>query len=218
MNGANPSIVTSSTGTASVFNTNALTGNLFNAATTATLGYTGTAASTTNISTGVNDPSIVKTINIGTGGALTSTTTINIGASLGAGIITFYNNISIRTNNTLTFGNTITASPAATTGITTSPTQVDAWTYATYRSAKYVVQVTCTASTGSNASQYQTSEVMVIHDGTTATITEYGVVKTSVDLATLTVDINGANCRLLAVAANSGDTITVKLYRTLITV
>ena len=219
MNGANPSIVTSSTGTASVFNTNALTGNLFNAATTATLGYTSTAASTTNISTGAVAASTTKTINIGTGGASTSVTTINIGANGGTGTTTLYNSVSIpTTGSSLTFGNTVSSSPTATTSITTVATAVDTWAYATYRSAKYVVQVTCTASTGSNVNQYQTSEVMVIHDGTTATMTEYSVVKTGADLATLTVDINGANCRLLAVAANSTDTITVKLYRTLITV
>jgi hypothetical protein len=219
MNGANPSIVTSSTGTASVFNTNALIGNLFNAATTATLGYTSTAASTTNISTGAVAASTTKTINIGTGGAASSTTTINIGASSGTGTTTLYNSVSIpTTGSSLTFGNTVSVSPTATTSITTVATAVDTWAYATYRSAKYVVQVTCTASTGGNVNQYQTSEVMVIHDGTTATMTEYGVVKTGADLATLTVDINGANCRLLAVAANSTDTITVKLYRTLITI
>ena len=219
MNGASPSITTTSTGTASVFNTNALTGNLFNSATTATLGYTSTAASTTNISTGAVAASTTKTINIGTGGAATSTTNINIGANGGTGTTTLYNSVSIpTTGSSLTFGNTVSSSPTATTSITTVATAVDTWAYATYRSAKYVVQVTCTASTGSNVNQYQTSEVMVIHDGTTATMTEYGVVKTSVDLATLTVDINGANCRLLAVATNSTDTITVKLYRTLITV
>jgi len=46
MNGASPSIVTTSTGTASVFNTNALTGYLFGAATTA---YLATGASTLSI-------------------------------------------------------------------------------------------------------------------------------------------------------------------------
>ena len=38
LNGANPSIVTTQTGTASVFNTNALTGNLFGAATSISIG------------------------------------------------------------------------------------------------------------------------------------------------------------------------------------
>ena len=59
LNGASPSIVTSSTGTASVFNTNALTGNLFGAASAITIGNTTfgriqTSASTVTITAGTN--------------------------------------------------------------------------------------------------------------------------------------------------------------------
>jgi hypothetical protein len=48
-------------------------------ATTFTIGYTSTASSTTNISTGAAASGSTKTINIGTGGAAGSTTNINIG-------------------------------------------------------------------------------------------------------------------------------------------
>ena len=47
MNGASPSIVTSSNGTASVFNTNILTGNLFGAATTIAIGAAGATGTVT---------------------------------------------------------------------------------------------------------------------------------------------------------------------------
>ncbi|NBU69992.1 MAG: hypothetical protein EBS53_00860 [Bacteroidetes bacterium] len=50
LNGASPSILTSSTGTASVFNTNALTGNLFGAATSISIGA---ATGTTTINHGL---------------------------------------------------------------------------------------------------------------------------------------------------------------------
>ena len=113
-----------------------------------------------------------------------------------------------------------------TTSITNTPAVVvDSWALATYRSAKYILQVTCTASTynastgaGNNVNTYQVSEILVIQDGTTATMTEYAAVKTNSDIATFTVDINSGNCRLLAIATNSTDTITVKLYKTLLTV
>jgi hypothetical protein len=49
---------------------------------TLTLGYTGTAASTTNISTGAVASATTKTVNLGTGGAAGSTTNINIGSSV----------------------------------------------------------------------------------------------------------------------------------------
>jgi hypothetical protein len=83
MNGASPSITTTSTATASVFNTGATTGNLFGAATTATLGYASTDTSTINVSTGAVADSKTKTINIGTGGVVNSITNITIGSTFG---------------------------------------------------------------------------------------------------------------------------------------
>ena len=94
INGADPSIVTSST-TASVFNTSATTGNLFGAATTLSIGNTATAAqtvnmftastgaSTYNVATGATTTGLTKAISIGTGGATGSTTTISIGSTIG---------------------------------------------------------------------------------------------------------------------------------------
>ena len=67
MNGVSPSIVTSSTGTASIFNTNATTGNLFGAATTGNLLG---SATTTNLSLSGN-------VNIGSSSS--ATTTLNVG-------------------------------------------------------------------------------------------------------------------------------------------
>ena len=160
-----------------------------------------------------------STVNMGTGGVANSTTNVNIGNTSSNGTIALKNNVSI-SGATITFGSTVTTT-STTASITSTPTAVDTWAYATYRSAKYTVQVTCTASTVSNANTYQLSEILVLHDGASAVyMTEYGAVKTSNDLATFTVDFNvlANNVRLLAVATNSTDTITVKLYRTLITV
>jgi hypothetical protein len=53
------------------------------ASTTGDFGYNGTAASTTNISTGATTTDTTKTLNIGTGGAAGSTTNINIGSANG---------------------------------------------------------------------------------------------------------------------------------------
>jgi hypothetical protein len=83
--GTSPAITTSiTTGSASfgVFNTTATTINAFGAATTGTIGYSGTAASTTNISTGATATATTKTVNLGTGGAAGSTTNINVGSSV----------------------------------------------------------------------------------------------------------------------------------------
>ena len=55
------------------------TASIFGAATTLTIGCTGTETSTTNITTGNVASGNSKTINIGTGGQVSSTTSINIG-------------------------------------------------------------------------------------------------------------------------------------------
>ena len=71
--------ITTTATTATIFNTNATTLSVGGAATTATFGYSSTATSTTNISTGAVASTNTKTINIGTGGATGSTTKINLG-------------------------------------------------------------------------------------------------------------------------------------------
>jgi hypothetical protein len=82
-----------------VFNTTATTVNAFGAATTATIGYTGTGAtSTTNINTGALTGAFTKTINIGTGGTTGSTTNINIGSST-SGTTTINGNVGIGTSS-----------------------------------------------------------------------------------------------------------------------
>ena len=143
-------------------------------------------------------------------------TTLSIGASTGTTTI----NTPLIANGSSVIG-TVT-----TTSITSTPAvAIDSWDITVYRSAKYIVQVTCTASTynastgaGNSVNTYQISEILVIQDGTTATMTEYAAVKTNGDIATFTVDINSGNCRLLAVAANATDTITVKINKTMIKV
>ncbi len=76
-----------------------------------------------------------------------------------------------------------------------------------FRSAKYVVQVT-------RGTDYQCSELLVIHDGTTAHVAEYGLIHTSASaLMTFDVDIDNATVRLRATGAN-GD--AVKMTRSTI--
>ena len=66
---------------------------------------------------------------------------------------------------------------------------------------------------------YQTSEMLVLHDGVTADLAEYAVIKTTNELATFTVDCDTSSnglVRLMAKAANPADTISVKAYRTIL--
>ena len=77
MNGTNPGIVTTSTGTAAVFNTNALTGNLFGAATAVNIGATTGTATIRNATINLSNASAVLQIN--------GTTVLN-GTTLGSGV------------------------------------------------------------------------------------------------------------------------------------
>ena len=84
---------------------------------------------------------------------------------------------------------------------TTATTQVAIHTFAaaTFRSARFTVQVT-----NSTDSTYHLTEILMIHDGTTPSITEYGTIFTgSAAEATFDADISSGNVRLLATPAST---------------
>ena len=101
-----------------------------------------------------------------------------------------------------------------TTTSTTATTQVaiDTFAAATFRSARYTIQVT-----NSTDSTYHLTEVLLIHDGTTPQITEYGTIFTGSAEATFDADISSGNVRLLATPATT-DSMTFKVVRHCITV
>ena len=109
-------------------------------------------------------------------------------------------------------GTTSIANQAVTQTIlaTTAATAVDTFPIATYRSVKYIVQIT-------QGTNYQVSEIMMIHNGTTVTMTEYGVMATNGSLGIFTSDINTGNARLL-LTLTSSTSATINITRTTIVV
>lgn len=93
---------------------------------------------------------------------------------------------------------------------TTSATPVDTWAVASYRSAKYLVQV-------SQGADHQVSEVMVIHNGSTTYMTEYAVLETNGVLVTFTSDISAGKARLIATMAGA-TSANIKIDRTAVTI
>jgi predicted lipid-binding transport protein (Tim44 family) len=91
-----------------------------------------------------------------------------------------------------------------TTTATTADQVVDSWAAATFRTAKYVVQI---HDTGSN--EYHASEILLIHDGLDVYLTEYAIVFTDASLASFSADISGGNVRLLVTPTNADNDITV---------
>jgi hypothetical protein len=102
----------------------------------------------------------------------------------------------------------------AETGTTSSTTQttIASFAAATYGSGKFIIQ-----ATNNVTSEVHVTEILVVHDGTTASATEYGTIYTgSNPLATYEVDINTGNVRILATAASANST-TYKVTENLIT-
>ena len=88
----------------------------------------------------------------------------------------------------------------STTVTSTSQTAIDTFPAATYRSAKYQVQVT-------RGSEYHITEVYLVHDGTSSYGTEYATIKTGSQLATFDSDIDDGFVRLLATPTSSSSTV-----------
>ena len=82
---------------------------------------------------------------------------------------------------------------------------VDTFAAVTYRTAKYIVQFSHPSD-----SKYHSTEVLLMHDGTTVYMTEYAEVKTDSSLGTIDADINAGNVRLLVTPSytNTGVNVT----------
>ena len=94
-----------------------------------------------------------------------------------------------------------------------SQVAIDTFNKGHFRSAEFTIQVTNTTT-----SKYHLTKILLIHDGTTPNITEYGTIFTGTGAeATFDADISGNNVRLLATPA-SANSMTFKVVRHCITV
>jgi hypothetical protein len=100
-------------------------------------------------------------------------------------------------------GNTIVTSSASANQV------LDSVSSSSFRTIKYLVQVT-------NSTDYQSSEILLVHNGTNSYITEYGLVTTNGVLANYDSNIIGGNIQLLVSPTNA--TNTIKIFKTLIEV
>jgi len=76
-----------------------------------------------------------------------------------------------------------------------------------FRAARYIIAM----SRGSN---FHSTEVMLVHDGSSVTLTQYGTLKDA-NLATIDADISGSDVRLLVTPASATST-AIKFDRTLV--
>lgn len=126
-------------------------------------------------------------------GALTITTS-GIGLSVSNANVRF----SLQVNSLNVTTNTVTTSSSGQVVLDKFPTSQLA-------SAKYFVQA-------NSASDYQTTEIVLVQDATNVWLTEYGSIQTGPSLGTFTADISGGDVRLLFTAVNNINTIRSVRY------
>ena len=80
----------------------------------------------------------------------------------------------------------------------TTQTVIHTMSASVFRSARFTIQVT-----NSTDSTYHTTEILAIHDGTNANITEFGKVFTANEEATFDADVSAGNVRLFATPATT---------------
>ena len=115
--------------------------------------------------------------------------------------------------DTLNVNDNFNIDTASTTTTSSSQVSIKNFPKATFRSARFTIQITNTTD-----STYHSTEILAVHDGTTANITEFGEVHTGSSVeATFDADISGSNFRLLATPTSS-DTMTFKVVVHAITV
>ena len=212
--------LTVSTTTFNLANTTATTLNLGGASTTLNVSHVGTGARTINIATAATGGASTLTFGGGvTGNTLkirgTAAGQINLTTDVTTGIANLFTSVTCKVQvggvGTKLYAGTQTAITGTTTTVaTTSQTVTDQFSTSEFRSAEYLIQIT-------QGSSYQVSKIILVHDGTTPYITEYGTLLSGSTLGTLDVDITGGTARLLVTMANA-TSASVKVSRTSITV
>lgn len=112
--------------------------------------------------------------------AVSGVTTLSANVSTTGTIL--INSVAHQFANTYTFSNS------------TAAANVDVVSAATYRSYEYTVQLSDTTVTPT--ARYHLTKILIVHDGTTPYITEYGTVFNSSSLGTFDAIINGGNIAL----------------------
>jgi hypothetical protein len=101
-------------------------------------------------------------------------------------------------NSSISVGLSLQGTSTVTTTATTQ-TVLATYAVATYATGKFMIQ----ATTGVNR---HISELLVTHNGTVSTATEYAILKTAGNLFTVTTDISGGNVRILVTSASATST------------
>jgi hypothetical protein len=162
------------------------------------------------ISFGNENLTTTGTISAETGSTLGNLTLADGSITDSSGAISFGNE-NLSTTGTLTFTDAQISYGTSSTS-SSSTANMDTFASATFRSAKYQVQIVDATNT-----KFGIYELFVTHDGSAAYINSQGISDTGVDLATFTADIDSGSVRIRVVPI-SADGIVFKFIRTTFTV
>ena len=131
----------------------------------------------------------------------------------------FYQNASNLTGaasgiTSVTVNSIMTVVSTTVTVATAGTTAVDEFAVGTFRAAKYIIMVSDADDT-----TYATTEALVVHSGTAASLTQFGDVTVGSGTAPdplLDADISGGNCRLLVTTNSNQQTIKVTRLTTVV--
>lgn len=121
------------------------------------------------------------TTNIDTSNSAVVSNNVTVGNTLSVTVRTNVGPALALQSNTISYANAVVGQ-----------TIIDTFSATAFRTTKYVIEVR-NATTG-----YMAEEMLLIHDGSTVFLTEYGVVNTVATFCTFDADISGGVVRLLA--------------------
>jgi hypothetical protein len=144
-----------------------------------------------------------NTLTIGTGGTVSAPTVSS--ATI--------NNSGTFALNSVGYTTAGSASTTVPSPISATPFSIDNYNLTLYRAAEYLVQVTAPGG------KYQSSKILVIHDGTNAYVTEYGTLipTNQSTLVTFSAGISGSSVVLYALYTQTGVNV-LKFVRTIMAV
>ena len=128
----------------------------------------------------------------------------------GGSVVNSVSSYRIALGDNTTAGTTGSVTTVINTDVDSGSESIDSWAKGSYRAAKYYISV-------NNASKTEVTsmEALVVHDGTTAFISTYGVVNTgSNDLLSLTAAVDGSN--VVVSASGNEPNLRVTSYRILL--
>jgi len=109
----------------------------------------------------------------------------------------------IKTNDSVLVSDSQIKTTTTTRTASSAQFTADTFSASAYRTTKYILEVRETAT-----SNFYTSEILLLHDGTEVYLTEYGTLKTSVSpVSFVDADINSGNVRLL-ITPSVANTVT----------